>query len=176
MLRGEEGGLSARYTHPVRGSCLSIFHVDVAFDFDVAFDGDVENRGAWCTHCLRSLSYFCVDIGDYHHGDGKYPDPSYLQKFIDLIVQRMGEYETLKERRLSAPLKRPPGLFPLPAVNIFVSVEIVFATDIKRIALKSSFFSIGCFLSCCLFQSSFKLYFNQAGTYGPTPDNSRQVR
>jgi len=42
--------------------------------------------------------------------------------------ERMGEYETLKERRLSAPLKRPPGLFPLPA----------------------------------------------AGTYGPTPDNSRQ--
>jgi len=42
--------------------------------------------------------------------------------------ERMGEYETLKERRFSAPLKRPPGLFPLPA----------------------------------------------AGTYGPTPDNSRQ--
>merc|ERR1711962_64326 len=42
--------------------------------------------------------------------------------------ERMGEYETLKERRLSAPLKRPPGLFPLPV----------------------------------------------AGTYGPTPDNSRQ--
>merc|ERR1719474_1713799 len=40
----------------------------------------------------------------------------------------MGEYETLKERRFSAPLKRPPGLFPLPV----------------------------------------------AGTYGPTPDNSRQ--
>ena len=124
MLRGEEGGLSARYTHPVRGGFLSIFHVDVAFHFNVAFNGDVEDRGAWYTHCLRSPSYFCVDVGDYHHGDGKYPDPSYLQKFIDLIVQRMGEYETLKERRLSAPLKRPPGLFPLPAVNIFVSVEI----------------------------------------------------
>ena len=36
----------------------------------------------------------------------------------------MGEYETLKERRFSAPLKRPPGLFPLPAVIIIVAIII----------------------------------------------------
>ena len=41
------------------------------------------------------------------------------------IFQRMGEYETLKERRFSAPLKRPPGLFPLPAVIAIVFVIVI---------------------------------------------------
>ena len=42
-----------------------------------------------------------------------------------MIFQRMGEYETLKERRFSAPLKRPPGLFPLPAVIAIVFVIVI---------------------------------------------------
>ena len=42
-----------------------------------------------------------------------------------MIFQRMGEYETLKERRFSAPLKRPPGLFPLPAVITIVFVIVI---------------------------------------------------
>ena len=53
-----------------------------------------------------------------------------------MIFQRMGEYETLKERRFSAPLKRPPGLFPLPAVITIVFViviTIVFMTNITTV-------------------------------------------
>ena len=45
----------------------------------------------------------------------------------------MGEYEKLKERRFSAPLKRPPGLFPLPAVNVITIVIIIGITTITII-------------------------------------------
>ena len=41
MLWGEEGGLSARHNHPVRGGFVSNFDVDVAFHVDAAFHVDV---------------------------------------------------------------------------------------------------------------------------------------
>ena len=38
-------------------------------------------------------------------------------------IKVMGEYETPKTRRLSAPLKRPPGLYPLDVVTLLHSAE-----------------------------------------------------
>ena len=100
------------------------------------------------------------------------------------IFQRMGEYETLKERRFSAPLKRPPGLFPLPAV-IWSPLFLLLSSPLFLL-LSSPLFSwptSPLFLLSSSHASSWsddvhtvQIFSNvQAGTYGPTPDNSRQV-
>ena len=101
-----------------------------------------------------------------------------------MIFQRMGEYETLKERRFSAPLKRPPGLFPLPAV-IWSPLFLLLSSPLFLL-LTSPLFSwptSPLFLLSSSHASSWsddvhtvQIFSNvQAGTYGPTPDNSRQV-
>ena len=108
------------------------------------------------------------------------------------IFQRMGEYETLKERRFSAPLKRPPGLFPLPAViwsPLFLLLSsplfLLLSSPLFLWSTSSLFLwsTSPLFLLSSSHASSWsddvhtvQIFSNvQAGTYGPTPDNSRQV-